>query len=109
MSQSERSLLQRLQTFEASLNREDFYDFYALITAMASPECGDRIYVDGKSYNLKKIVRTIRITTMYPRFNVDYAEAYTDETALEEVAGLIKLRLKLPNSSSEAAAVDKLI
>lgn len=103
------SLLERLAKFEATLEREGFYDFYALMTAMSSPQCGDRIYVDGQSYNLKKVVRKIRITGMYPRFNVDYAPAYTWETSEEELARLLALRVKLQNNSEEAASVDKLI
>jgi hypothetical protein len=98
-----------VEAFEKTLGREDFYDFYGLVTAMSSPACGDRIYVDNQPYNLKKIVRKIRITVMHPRFNVDYAPAYTYLTANQDLSSLMTLRLKLINSSLEAASVDKLI
>ena len=103
------SLLTRLREFEVGLNREDFYDFYAVVTAMSSPMCGDRIYLNGASINLKKIVRRIRITVMYPRFNVDYAEAYTLESSKAEIERLMATRLLIANNTEEAASVDKLI
>ena len=103
------TLLTRIGVFLNALDREDFYNFYSLATSMSNPLCGDVIWVDGKRINLKKIVRLVRITVMYPRFNVDYGRRYTKESAEEDLVKLMSVRPKLVNGSNEAKSVDKLI
>lgn len=78
------NLLGQIHAFLATLSREDFYDFYSLMTSLAGPKSGDFISVDGQKINLKHIVRRLRITVMHPRFEVDYADAYTPNEALKE-------------------------
>ena len=102
-------LLEKIQAFTETLNRTEFYQFYDLATSMANPQCGDTIWIKGKPHNLKKITRLIRITVMFPRFNVDYGQAYTSETAIRDLEKLVALRIQLDNASQEAKSVDKLI
>ena len=78
-------ILERIKSFTAMLDRKHFYDFYGVMTALSSPACGDHLMVSGRLLNLKKIIRRLRITVMSPRFNVDYAPAYTRQEAQEDL------------------------
>lgn len=83
------SVLGKIRFFTAALDRQDFYDFYAVMTAMAGPSCGDHVMVGGQLLNLKKIVRRLRITVMSPRFNVDYAPVYTQADVNKDLDRLV--------------------
>ena len=82
-------VLEKIQAFTETLDRKHFYDFYGVMTALSSPACGDHVMVSGRLLNLKKIIRRLRITVMAPRFNVDYAPAYTRQEAQEDLDRLI--------------------
>lgn len=82
---SQPDVVRKLHAFTVGLDRYEFYAFYALMTALSSPSCGDHLMVSGKLVNLKKIVRRLRITIMSPRFSVDYAPGYTCGEAKEEM------------------------
>lgn len=92
-----------------TMPRGDFYDFYSILTAMAEPLCGDTIYLpSGQRYNLKKVVRRIRITVMGVRFKIDYAKPYTSEELNQELDTLERARLEVVDFV-EKKAMDKLI
>jgi hypothetical protein len=103
------SIVEKIREFHQSLDRQEFYDFYELMTALPSPACGDKLYFTdvGTTVNLKQIIRRLRITVMYPRFNVDYATAYTRQEAFQD---LIDLKAIYPRLSvGERNAVSKII
>ncbi len=95
-------------SFINGIDRDDFYDFYSVISAMGEPLCGDVIYVLGEKVNLKKVVRRIRITVMGERFAVDYAKSYTLNELMSGVLELRTLRIRLGHFV-EKKSVDKLI
>jgi hypothetical protein len=102
------SITTKICEFTKELTRNEFYDFYSLATIMASPICGDYVWVGGTLLNLKKMVRRLRITIMYPRFNVDYATAYTYRESLQELVVLKNIYPQLANRE-EKQSVAKLI
>lgn len=69
-------ILQKIREFHAALDRKEFYEFYSLVTSMGGPP-HDYIKVGDDLLNVKKVIRRLRITIMFPRFTVDYAEPYT--------------------------------
>lgn len=77
------SLLAKIREFHSTLGRDEFYKFYALVTAMGGPPY-DYIKVGDDLLNVKKIIRRIRITVMFPRFEVDYAQPYSTDEARHE-------------------------
>lgn len=101
-------MLDLIRKFTSGLSRDEFYSFYSLMTSLAGPVCGDHIMVNGQLINLKKIVRKLRITVMYPRFNVDYAPAYTLIAAQADLDRLRSVYLSL-SKLDEKATVAKLI
>lgn len=83
-------ILHKIRKFHSELQRSEFYDFYALVTSMGGPPY-DHILVDGQLVNVKRIIRKLRITIMHPRFDVDYADAYTTLGAKEEREHLLSI------------------
>lgn len=101
--------LEKLHMFwHKSLSREEFYEVYGVMTALAGPACGDYVQVGELFLNLKRIVRIMRITVMGWRFRVDYAEPYTPETIEQELRHLRHVYRSIV-SKEEREAVVKVI
>lgn len=103
------SILKKIHDFTETLDRSEFYNFYSLVTAMAGPVCGDYLCVNGRMINLKKIVRRIRITIMYPRFEVDYAKGYSDTEEISKVCDELTSLYNHLTSTEERQSVAKII
>ena len=86
-----KQILQKIKQFSETLNHEEFYAFYELMTSLSGPATGDYIRVGDELLSLKKIVRRLRITVMWPRFKVDYADPYTKEEALNDYRKLLSV------------------